>query len=50
VGFVVDRVVLGQDFSEYFGFPSLSSFHQVHHQHHHHHHHDNHLGRAQEAN
>jgi hypothetical protein len=28
VGFVVDKVALGQVFSEYFGFPSQSSFHQ----------------------
>jgi hypothetical protein len=28
VGFLVDKVVLGQDFSEYFGFPCQSSFHQ----------------------
>jgi hypothetical protein len=27
VGFVVDKVVLGQVFSEYFGFPCHSSFH-----------------------
>jgi hypothetical protein len=27
VGFVVDKVVLGQVFSEYFGFPCQSSFH-----------------------
>jgi hypothetical protein len=26
VGFVVDNVVLGQVFSEYFGFPCQSSF------------------------
>jgi hypothetical protein len=26
VGFVVDKVVLGQIFSEYFGFPCQSSF------------------------
>jgi hypothetical protein len=29
VGFVVDKVVLGQVFSEYFSFPSQSSFHQL---------------------
>jgi hypothetical protein len=29
VGFVVDKVVLGQVFSEYFGFPCQSSFHQL---------------------
>jgi hypothetical protein len=28
VGFVVDKVSLGQVFSEYFGFPCKSSFHQ----------------------
>jgi hypothetical protein len=28
VGFVVDNVVLGQVFSEYFGFPCQSLFHQ----------------------
>jgi hypothetical protein len=28
VGFVVDKVALGQDFSEYFGFPCQSLFHQ----------------------
>jgi hypothetical protein len=28
VGFVVDKVALGQFFSEYFGFPCQSSFHQ----------------------
>jgi hypothetical protein len=28
VGFVVDKVALGQVFSEYFGFPCQSSFHQ----------------------
>jgi hypothetical protein len=27
VGFLVDKVVLGQVFSEYFGFPCQSSFH-----------------------
>jgi hypothetical protein len=27
--FVVDRVALGQVFSEYFGFPCQSSFHQL---------------------
>jgi hypothetical protein len=27
--FVVDKVVLGQVFSEYFGFPYQSSFHQL---------------------
>jgi hypothetical protein len=29
VGFVVDKVALGQVFSEYFGFPCQSSFHQI---------------------
>jgi hypothetical protein len=33
-GFVVDKVALGQVFSEYFGFPYLSSFHQLLHNHH----------------
>jgi hypothetical protein len=28
VGFVVDKVALGQVLSEYFGFPCQSSFHQ----------------------
>jgi hypothetical protein len=28
VGFVVDKVALGQVFFEYFGFPCQSSFHQ----------------------
>jgi hypothetical protein len=28
VGLVVDKVALGQGFSEYFGFPCQSSFHQ----------------------
>jgi hypothetical protein len=28
VGFVVDKVALGRVFSEYFGFPCQSSFHQ----------------------
>jgi hypothetical protein len=35
VGFVVDKVALGQVFSEYFGFPGKSSFHQLLHNHHH---------------
>jgi hypothetical protein len=35
VGFVVDKVVLGQVFSEYFGFPCQSSFHQFLHHHNH---------------
>jgi hypothetical protein len=29
VGFVVDKVALGQVFSDYFGFPCQSSFHQL---------------------
>jgi hypothetical protein len=29
VGFVVDKVALGQTFSEYFGFPCQSLFHQL---------------------
>jgi hypothetical protein len=29
VGFVADKVALGKVFSEYFGFPSESSFHQI---------------------
>jgi hypothetical protein len=33
VGFVVDKVALGQVFSEYFGFPCRSSFHQLLHNH-----------------
>jgi hypothetical protein len=33
VGFVVDKVVLGQVFSEYFGFPCQSLFHQLLHNH-----------------
>jgi hypothetical protein len=35
VGFVVDKVALGQVFSEYFGFPCQFSFHQLLHNHHH---------------
>jgi hypothetical protein len=35
VGFVVDKVVLGQGFSEYFGFPCQFSFHQLLHTHQH---------------
>jgi hypothetical protein len=34
VGFVVDKAVLGQVFSEYFGFP-CQSFHQFLHHHNH---------------
>jgi hypothetical protein len=33
VGFVVDKVALEQVFSEYFGFPCQSSFHQIIHHH-----------------
>jgi hypothetical protein len=33
VVFVVDKVELGQVFSEYFGFPCQSSFHQFFHHH-----------------
>jgi hypothetical protein len=40
VGFVVDKVALGQVFSEYFGFPCQSSSHQILHHH-------NHLGQVQ---
>jgi hypothetical protein len=35
VGFVVDKVALDQVFSEYFGFPYQSSFHQILHFHNH---------------
>jgi hypothetical protein len=35
VGFVVDRVALGQVFSEYVGFPCQFSFHRLLHIHHH---------------
>jgi hypothetical protein len=34
MGFVVDKVVLGQVSSEYFGFPFQFSFHQLFHTHH----------------
>jgi hypothetical protein len=34
-GFVVDKTALGQVFSEYFGFPCQSSFHQFPHHHNH---------------
>jgi hypothetical protein len=34
-GFVVDKVALGHVFSEYFGFPCQSSFHQILHHHNH---------------
>jgi hypothetical protein len=43
VGFVVEKVALGQIFSESFGFPSQSSFHQILHPH-------NHPGQVQSAN
>jgi hypothetical protein len=33
MGFVVDKVALGPLFSEYFGFPCQSSFHQLLHNH-----------------
>jgi hypothetical protein len=33
MGFVVDNVALGQVFSEYFGFPCQSLFHQLLHNH-----------------
>jgi hypothetical protein len=33
VGFVVDKVALGQVFSEYFGFPCQFSFHRLIHTH-----------------
>jgi hypothetical protein len=35
LGFVVDKVALGQVFSEYFGFPCQSSFYQFFHHHNH---------------
>jgi hypothetical protein len=35
VGFMVDKVALGQVFSEYFGFPCQISFHQFLHHHNH---------------
>jgi hypothetical protein len=35
VGFVVDKVALGQVFSEYFGFPCQFSFQRLLHTHHH---------------
>jgi hypothetical protein len=35
VGFVVDKAALGQVFSEYFGFPCQTSFHQFLHDHNH---------------
>jgi hypothetical protein len=36
VEFVVDKVKLGHVFSEYFGFPCQSSFHQLLNNRHHH--------------
>jgi hypothetical protein len=35
MGFVVDKVALGQVFPEYFGFPCQFSFHRLLHIHHH---------------
>jgi hypothetical protein len=35
VEFVVDKMAMGQVFSEYFGFPCQSSFHRLFHTHHH---------------
>jgi hypothetical protein len=35
MGFVVGKVAPGQVFSEYFGFPFQSSFHQILHPHNH---------------
>jgi hypothetical protein len=35
VGFLVDKMVLGQVFSEYFGFPCQFLLHQFLHNHHH---------------
>jgi hypothetical protein len=35
VGFVVDKLAVGQVFSEYFGFPCQSSLHQFLHHHNH---------------
>jgi hypothetical protein len=43
VEFVVDKVALRQVFSEYFGFPCQSSFHQFLHHH-------NHPGQIQKTN
>jgi hypothetical protein len=42
VGFVVDKVALGQVLSEYFGFPCQSSFNKILHHH-------NHPAQAQQA-
>jgi fatty acid desaturase len=36
VGFVVDKVTLGQVSTEYFGFPCQFSFYRLFHNHHHH--------------
>jgi hypothetical protein len=35
MGFVVDKVAMGQVFSEYFGFPCQPLFHQILHHHNH---------------
>jgi hypothetical protein len=35
VGFVVDKVALGQGFSKYYGFACQSSFNQILHHHNH---------------
>jgi hypothetical protein len=35
MGFVVDKMALGQLFFEYFGFPCQSSFYQIYHPHKH---------------
>jgi hypothetical protein len=35
VGFVVNKVALGQVFSAYFGLPCQFAFHRLHHNHHH---------------
>jgi hypothetical protein len=43
VGFVADKVALGQVFSEYFGFSCQFLFHRLLHIHHHHYHHHHHL-------
>jgi hypothetical protein len=42
MGFVVDKMALGQVFTEYFGFPCQSSFHQILHPH-------NHSGQVQQS-
>jgi hypothetical protein len=36
MGFVVEKVALGQVFTKYFGFPCQFSFHRLLHTHHHH--------------